>query len=138
MVRLLTQGTASLIAIVLVSLFPMGKVAAQGEGIAEAICYEISSDNLRELSLIINRHNLRLRNLYSSVRCNGYSMLQFAITAEAEEVGRMLTRSLPPRMIKNDDVDGTPLLRWAETTGYGTSPVVQAVRERVGPVSTPF
>ncbi|WP_185960781.1 DUF3718 domain-containing protein [Aliidiomarina halalkaliphila] len=138
MVRLLTQGITGVIAVMLVSFFPLGKATAQGEGIAEAICFEISSDNLRELSTIINRHNLRLRNLYTSVRCNGYSMLQFAITAEAEDVGRMLTRSLPPRMIKNDEVDGVPLLRWAESTGYGSSPIVLAVRERIGPVSAPF
>ncbi|RUO30158.1 DUF3718 domain-containing protein [Aliidiomarina sanyensis] len=134
MARSLVKGWIGLTAIVFASLTPSSQSLAQGEDIARAICYEISSDNLRELSAIINRHNLRLRNLYSSVRCNGYSMLQFAITAEAEDVGRMLTRSLPARMIQNDDVDGVPLLRWADATGYNSSPIVEAVRRRLGEI----
>lgn len=106
-------------------------VSAQAETIARAICYEISSDNVRQLTTIMNDYNLRLRSLHGAIRCNGYSMLQFAITAEAHETGRMLSRALPVHTLENDHVDGVPLLQWADSSGYESSPIIQLIRQRI-------
>lgn len=102
-----------------------------GENIARQVCSVISADNLKALDNIIDRHNLRLRNLYNGVRCNGYSILQFAVTAEAIDVGLQLTQRLPEQALANDSVNGQHLVTWANRTGYGSSPVVEAVRQRL-------
>lgn len=100
--------------------------------IAEGICTAISADDRQRLRTILSNHNMRVRNVYSGVRCNGYSMLQFAITAEAAQVGDMITRQLPASMIAEDTVNGVAMLEWAESSGFGSSEVVASVRSRLG------
>lgn len=107
-------------------------VAVATEAVAEGVCTAISADDRQRLRTILNNNNLRVRNIYNGVRCNGYSMLQFAITAEAEHVGEMITRQLPARTIEEDTVNGESILDWAESSGYGNSAVVEAVRARLG------
>lgn len=104
---------------------------ASANEIAEGICTAISADDRQRLRTILSNHNMRVRNIYTGVRCNGYSMLQFAITAEAAQVGEMLTRQLPPSMIENDTVNGVSMLDWAESSGYGSSEVLASVRSRL-------
>ncbi|RUO27919.1 hypothetical protein CWE12_13375 [Aliidiomarina sedimenti] len=105
---------------------------ASANQVAEGICTAISADDRQRLRTILSNHNMRLRNIYSGVRCNGYSMLQFAITAEAAQVGEMITRQLPASAIEEDTVNGETMLNWAESSGYGSSAVVDAVRSRLG------
>lgn len=100
--------------------------------IAEGICTAISADDRQRLRTILSNHNMRVRNIYSGVRCNGYSMLQFAITAEASQVGELITRQLPASMIESDTVNGVSVLEWAESSGYGSSDVLASVRSRLG------
>jgi|GEM_PF-1093359 len=103
----------------------------QGEELARQICFLISADDRREFQALINRSNLRLNNLFNSVRCNGYTLLQFAVTAEAVEVGSLLARSLPSRMIMEPDHNGRTIFQWAETTSYDSSQIIQALRQRL-------
>ena len=105
---------------------------AAANEIAEGICTAISADDRQRLRTILSNHNMRVRNIYNGVRCNGYSMLQFAITAEATQVGDLITRQLPASMIEQDTVNGEPMLAWAESSGYGSSEVVASVRSRLG------
>lgn len=107
-------------------------IPASANEIAEGICTAISADDRQRLRTILSNHNMRVRNIYTGVRCNGYSMLQFAITAEASQVGEMLTRQLPASMIENDTVNGLSVLDWAESSGYGSSEVLVSVRNRLG------
>lgn len=100
--------------------------------IAEGICTAISADDRQRLRTILSNHNMRVRNIYNGVRCNGYSMLQFAITAEASQVGELITRQLPASMIESDTVNGVSVLEWAESSGYGSSDVLASVRSRLG------
>lgn len=104
---------------------------AAASEIAEGICTAISADDRQRLRTILNNHNMRVRNIYNGVRCNGYSMLQFAITAEASQVGDLITRQLPASMIEEDTVNGESMLTWAESSGYSSSEVVAAVRSRL-------
>lgn len=110
----------------------MMQPVAQANEIAEGICTAISADDRQRLRTILSNHNTRVRSIYSGVRCNGYSMLQFAITAEAIQVGEMITRQLPASVIENDTVNGESLLEWAESSGYGSSAVIESVRSRIG------
>ncbi|EGN75277.1 Protein of unknown function (DUF3718) [Idiomarina sp. A28L] len=102
-----------------------------GESVAKEICYSISADNRREFQNILDRNGLRIRNMYTAIKCNGYSLLQFAVIAEATDTGMLLTRSLPARMILEENENGDSILEWAETTGYHNSPIIRAVRERL-------
>lgn len=106
--------------------------AMANDSIAEGLCTAISADDRQRLRTILNNNNMRVRNIYSGVRCNGYSMLQFAITAEAEQVGELITRQLPASVIEQDTVNGESMLDWAQSSGYGSSAVVAAVRARLG------
>lgn len=102
------------------------------DNVAEGLCSSIVADDRQRLRTILSNHNIRLRNVFTGVRCNGYSMLQFAITAEAIDVGEMLIRLLPVSTIENDKVNGEGVIQWAEKAGYGTSPVLAVVRKRLG------
>ncbi|WP_165924715.1 DUF3718 domain-containing protein [Lysobacter sp. N42] len=105
--------------------------AQASAAIAESLCTAVSADDRQRFRTILDNHNVRLRNVYSGVRCNGYSMIQFAITAEAASVGELLIRQLPSRSIEEDTVNGVPVLEWAAQSGYSNSPVVSVVRERL-------
>lgn len=109
----------------------MAQPAQASDEIAEGLCTAISADDRQRLRTILSNHNVRIRNVFSSIRCNGQSMLQFAITAEADEVGEMLIRQLPVRAIEEDLIDGKSVLEWAEQAGYASSAVVGVVRERL-------
>lgn len=116
------------------SLLAVSARAAQsfsGENIAKDICYSISADNRREFQNILDRNSLRIRNMYTAIKCNGLSLLQFAVIAEATDTGMLLTRSLPARMLLEENENGDSILEWAETTGYDNSPIIRAVRERL-------
>lgn len=106
--------------------------AMANDSIAEGLCTAISADDRQRLRTILSNNNMRVRNIYSGVRCNSYSMLQFAITAEAIQVGEMITRQLPTSVIEQDTVNGESILDWAQASGYGSSPVVDLVRARLG------
>lgn len=114
------------------SLTPFQRAAQSfsGESIAKEICYSISADNRREFENILNRNSLRIRGIFSAVKCNSYSLLQFAVIAEATDTGMLLTRSLPARVILAEDENGDSIIEWAETTGYHNSPIILAIRER--------
>ncbi len=99
--------------------------------VAEGLCSAIVADDRQRLRTILSNHNIRLRNVFANVRCNGYSLLQFAITAEAIDVGEMLIRLLPTSAIENDKINGESVIHWAEKAGYGSSPVLALVRERM-------
>ncbi|CUS48255.1 MAG: protein of unknown function DUF3718 [Idiomarinaceae bacterium HL-53] len=99
--------------------------------IAESVCSAISADDRQRLRTILDNHNVRVRNIYDGVRCNGFSMIQFAITAEAAAVGEFLVRQLPARAIEEDTVNGVSVLDWAEQSGYGDSAVLTIVRDRI-------
>lgn len=99
--------------------------------VAEGLCSAIVADDRQRMRTILSNHNIRLRNVFTSVRCNGYSLLQFAITAEAIDVGEMLIRLLPTSAIESDKINGESVIHWAEKAGYGSSPVLAVVRERM-------
>lgn len=101
------------------------------EEIARDVCSCISADDVRAFQRILDNHNLRLRGAYEAIRCNGYTLVQFAITAEAEDVGTLLARSLPTRALENDKVKGLHVVSWAERTGYGSSLIVRRIDERL-------
>src|SRR5690554_8227465 len=114
----------------IVLLFPIKSSAL--DNVAEKLCSSIVADDRQRMRTILSNHNIRLRNVFSGVRCNDYSMLQFAITAEAIDVGEMLIRLRPVSTIENDKVNGEGVIQWAEKAGYGTSLVLALVRKRLG------
>lgn len=99
--------------------------------IAQSLCSAVSADDRQRFRAILGNHNVRVRNIYSGVRCNGYSMLQFAITAEAANVGELLIRQLPASSIEEETVNGLSVVEWAEQSGYANSAVLSVVRERL-------
>ncbi|RUO40055.1 hypothetical protein CWE15_07870 [Aliidiomarina taiwanensis] len=114
------------------AVFAAPAKAVENELIAKSLCRAIMSDDRSYLRDIITKHKLRLPNVFTAVRCNGYSMLQFAITAEALDVGEMLIRRVPLSVLEADKVDGESVDEWAEKAGYGSSPVIAIVRQRLG------
>lgn len=104
--------------------------SSAGQVVAKELCYSISADNRREFQNIIDRNSLRLRTMYNGVRCNGLSMLQFAVIAEATDTGMLMIRSLPTRMLLELEGNSGTIVEWAETTGYDNSPIIRAIRER--------
>lgn len=115
--------------LLVMNLFPAKSYA--NDDIAAGLCSAIVADDRQRLRTILSNHNTRLRNVFNGVRCNGYSMLQFAITAEAVDVGEMLIRQLPLRVIETDFINGVNIIQWAESAGYGSSVVLEGVRERL-------
>ncbi|MCO4322620.1 DUF3718 domain-containing protein [Aliidiomarina quisquiliarum] len=126
--RLSNHFMAFLVAAV-VFMLPIKSKAA--DMVAEGLCSAVVADDRQRMRTILSNHNIRLRNVFTNVRCNGYSLLQFAITAEAIDVGEMLIRLLPTSAIEGDKINGESVIHWAEKAGYASSPVLAVVRERV-------
>ncbi len=69
---------------------------------------------------------LRIRNIYSSIRCNDKTMIQFAAASEAYEIGSMIATRVPSR-----DLRTTGDAQWAAQKPHSTNPIVHIIQERL-------
>ena len=102
-------------------------VYAAGYADASSICLLVKENNKKRLRKLLKELHLKIKVLYSSVKCNGVNLVQFAMQHNAGKVGKFLVKKIPASALKkNGDLD------WANANGHGDSEVTKALIARVG------
>lgn len=122
----------SALTIVLLATMLAPTYVKANDGLAETICSYIEVDNKSRLRKVLKANNIRIRNIYDSVMCDGQTMLRFAITSEANSVGGFIVSKLPVVTLNSAEANGKTLVQWADEFGHSASPVVAIARDRMG------
>lgn len=99
---------------------------AQAQDLALNLCTYVQGDDRMRMRQRMREDRLRLRSVYDGIRCNGLSLIQFAMANGADDIGGFMVSQLPASQI-----EGNGDLAWAESNGHGDSAVAQAIRDRV-------
>lgn len=98
---------------------------AHAQDLALNLCTYVQGDDRMRMRQRIREERVRLRQVYDGVRCNGMSLIQFAMANSASDIGTFMVSQLPAsQLASNGDLD------WAESNGHGDSAVAAAIRER--------
>lgn len=85
-------------AIALVSLtFPH---VAKASDLALSLCEYVSVDDKKRLRSFLKSNNLKIRNVFEGVQCNGQNLLEFAGASNAVETGELMINKLPKSTVQ--------------------------------------
>nr|WP_241664408.1 DUF3718 domain-containing protein [Ningiella ruwaisensis] len=100
------------------------------------ICEIVKTDDKGELrkkmKTVRNDYNLRLRDYYSGITCNGTSMIKLAIQNNAVEAGTLLVKKMPKKDLAEPEVqDGKALQAWINEQGLADNPIAKELLDRI-------
>jgi hypothetical protein len=93
----------------------------QAAGIALSICEYIAADDKRRMRSFLKVKRLKIRDIFSDIKCNGQNLLEFAATKGSVETGSLMISKLPKSVVS----ENLPLIQ------HGSQPLIDAANERV-------
>lgn len=126
--RLLPVAIAALIAASSVS----APAVANTEQLVANICDYVKSDDKNRLRKKMKETRVKLRNVYSSISCDGSSLLRSAYNSNANDVGEFIAKRMPSSDLAAPEADGKTILDWASANGHDSGPITDAIKGRVG------
>lgn len=126
--RLMPVAIAALIVASSVS----APAVANGDQLVANICDYVKSDDKNRLRKKLKESRVKLRNIYSSISCDGSSLLRTAYSANANDVGEFIAKRLPSSDLSAAESDGTTIIDWANANGHGGSVITAAINDRLG------
>ncbi|MBO1255755.1 DUF3718 domain-containing protein [Alteromonas sp. 5E99-2] len=113
-------------------------VPAQAQDVSEAlanICTIIKADDKGELRkkmrTVQSDYNMKLRDYYSGISCNGNSLIRTAMLSDAVETGTLLVKKMPKSELANPEQDGKTLSAWISENDLSASPIATVLNERI-------
>ncbi|CAM3216464.1 DUF3718 domain-containing protein [Shewanella violacea] len=119
----------SIVAIIAASAFSM-PVQANSDQLAANICNYVQADDKNRLRKKLKENRVKLRNIYSGVKCNGDSLLRTAMNSGSEKVGTFIAKRLSVSELTATETDGKTILDWANGNGHGASAITTAIKDR--------
>lgn len=110
----------------------IAKPATASDMLVANICEYVKSDDRNLLRKKLKESRLKLRQIYDGVKCNGMSLVRFAVESGANESGEYIVSRLPKSILKDAESDGMTVEAWAVSKGHAGSPIVSAVKNRIG------
>lgn len=99
--------------------------AAANDQLAQSICSYVAADNKNNLRKTLSDNRLRLRNVYDGIVCDGLPLVRHAIKHNAADTADFIIKQLPGSQVAaSGDVE------WAQSNGFGASPIIDAIKER--------
>lgn len=98
---------------------------AANDQLAQSICSYVASDNKNNLRKTLSDNRLRLRNVYDGIVCDGLPLVRHAIKHNASDAAGFIISQLP-----GSQVAAAGDVEWAQNNGFGTSPILNAIKER--------
>ncbi|AZG35124.1 MULTISPECIES: DUF3718 domain-containing protein [Shewanella] len=126
--RLLPVAIAALIAASSVS----APVIADTDQLVANICNYVQSDDKNRLRKKMKENRVKLRNVYSSISCDGSSLLRTAYKSNADDTGEYIAKRMPTSDLAAPEADGKTILDWAAENGHSASAISAAIKERIG------
>ncbi|WP_207916250.1 MULTISPECIES: DUF3718 domain-containing protein [Gammaproteobacteria] len=100
---------------------------ANANALAQNLCVYVQGNDRLRMRERLREERIQLRRVYDSIMCNGQSLLQFAMSSGADDIGEYIVSQLP-----GSTIEAMGDLEWAESNGYGDSAIAAAIRERIG------
>jgi len=100
---------------------------AQANELALSMCTYVQGDDTMRMRGKLRESRVRVRDIYSSVQCNGQTLLQFAMSNGSNDIGEFIVRSLAPA-----DLQSSGDFEWAQSNGHDSSPIAVAIKDRAG------
>lgn len=73
---------------------------AHASNIATTICEYVSVDDKSRLRSYLKQNNLKVRNIFAGVLCNGQNLVEFADSNSAFKTGSLMIGKLPKKTVK--------------------------------------
>lgn len=93
---------------------------------ALAICSYVSTNDSQALKQKLQHERKRLRDIYTSIRCNNLSLIQFALQHNAHDIGRFLALSATP-----ESIEQAGDMEWAKSNNELNTPTGNLLSERM-------
>jgi hypothetical protein len=126
--RLMPVAIAVLIAASSVS----APVHANADQLVANICDYVKSNDKNRLRKKLKENRVKLRAIYSSISCDGISLLRTAYVAKADDAGEFVAKQLGADDLAAVEGDGKSILDWGNANGHGASPITAAINDRLG------
>ena len=119
-----------------VSTFVFSNVAHADVNEALAnICTIVQADDKGELRKkmrsVQSDFNLKLRDYYAGITCDGQSLIRTALTSNANEVGTLLVKNMPSKDLQAPEADGKTLQAWIAENDLQSSPISAEINGRI-------
>lgn len=94
------------------------------DDLALLFCSYVQANDATGFRNTLRERRLRLRDIYPRIRCNSYSMIQFATVSGSHDIGRFIAHS-----VLVEDMRSLGDIRWVEQL-EASDPIADVVRER--------
>ena len=75
---------------------------AQASNIALSVCEYVAADDKRRMRSFLRAKRLKIRNIFSDIKCNGQNLLEFAATNGSIETGSLMISKLPRKIVSDN------------------------------------
>lgn len=73
---------------------------ASANNIAQDLCELVAADDKKRLRSLLKTQRIKLRSVFNDVACNGQNLLLFAASSNSNEVGEMIIKKLPKKILR--------------------------------------
>ncbi|MDX1705286.1 DUF3718 domain-containing protein [Pseudidiomarina sp.] len=112
------------------TLLPVSPARAQAlsgtDELALVFCTYVRDNDSNRLRSKLRAERMRMRDIYSSVRCNDSSLIQFALRHKSYEIGRYIAAS-----VEAEDLLASGDYEWARQHQLLDNPIGQVLRSRL-------
>ena len=116
-------------------LASMPSKASDVETTLANICSIVAADDKSELrkkiKLVRSNYQLRLKDYYTGISCNGNSMIRTAVLNNAVDAGTLLVKKMPKKDLSSPEADGKTLQSWIDEQGLSDNLIAVALQERI-------
>ena len=99
------------------------------------ICTIVKADDKGELRKKMKKvqadYKLKLPDYYSGISCKGMSLIRFAFSNDAEDVGKLMIKKMPKSILIAPEADGKTLRAWVSEAGLMEKPLAKALNKRI-------
>ena len=94
---------------------------ASATNIARSICEYVAADDKRRMRSFLRTNQLKIRSIFSDIKCNGSNLLVFAAAQGSIETGTLMISKLPKRVVQKN----------LELIQSGPQPLIDKANERI-------
>lgn len=101
--------------------------AAGSDQLVLLICNNIKGNDKYRLRKLLKENRLKIKKIYTAIKCDGLSMIQYALQNNAVEIGVFIVKRAPSSLIKKSND-----LAWATDNGFADHEITAAIKKRIG------
>lgn len=92
-----------------------------------SLCEYTKADDKNRVRKVLSDNKMNMRKIYDAVKCNGDSLIQFAIRSDAYETGAFFVKQMPAKALEAEGLEA-----WAAANGFGSSALLNDIKARIG------